>query len=668
LAEFVLEVIQESESSRSIDRLVKSFGLSRRVMEEILADLVRGNYLWIDLNRGRVVPTGSATQQSNSSDNRGVLDVWQDHSTGAVIPLSMITSYRAEHPFITELAPLPYNQFSGFLEAADAHLISYLVRADPTLRFAEGGSWRLDRLLHRVRRGSQMIWVPLRAVPVGSKEVMVVEAPEIPSWITRSWTATYQRTALIRGAGDVRSQPRIPLEEAVATTSPLQHCQLHLYARRWAEHVQEHLNASQPPQSVQDIRGLEQLQSILQERLLSLARVEVRNSNGPSHVEAAILHAKNSVVLVFDALEAAAIAQIQVALATRGSRVDVQFVYNRHPHDDQQLLRGLADAGVRHLGLEGIEGGFIITDARQITVGDIRVLRSDAPALIVHGCDPAAAVLGLVQSKDIKHEELLWPTCVDERGERNRELDQAVFGEVGGRSAALVLGDLLDFKSQLVMAIQERKLEDRPQMDPQRREGLDATPDGRARSEGDVGPVSLAASQPDLWRRFSTLSAPLERPLAGGYSAFTYVDGAEQQEILARAALESPARSDTITLLSSLGSLLDEEPTIETLGQLLSDGWQINLVVPAGCDPGDRAATLRQSFRTPALRILALDQPPVPGALIVNDLVIVGTHQPLGERWTPVTRETFQLAFDSPALAGALTDLTRSAIEIHPYR
>jgi hypothetical protein len=155
--------------------------------------------------------------------------------------------------------------------------------------------------------------------------------------------------------------------------------------------------------------------------------------------------------------------------------------------------------------------------------------------------------------------------------------------------------------------------------------------------------------------------------LTRGYSAFAYVDGAEQQDAFAWASLETPSRKDSITILSSLGSSLDEEQTVEWLQRLIAAGWRIDIVQPQTDDQTGSAATLRKRLNTPALRILANENAHTLAAVVINDLLIVGTHQPLGDAWSPTAAATFQLTFYSASLAAALVDLVRTGKEIHPY-
>jgi len=186
LSGFVLDVIRQAPQYARIEVLARSFGLPARIMEDVLADLVRTRNAWLDVARGVIVPVNANARTGEQYDDRGILDVWQDHATGAILPASIVAPCAVPLDGAETLRRRTEDQFVSFLDASDAALLSALVRIDPTLAFSGDGTWRLDRFVNRTRLGAYILWIPVRASVLGDTELLFVEASDVPTWLVKS--------------------------------------------------------------------------------------------------------------------------------------------------------------------------------------------------------------------------------------------------------------------------------------------------------------------------------------------------------------------------------------------------------------------------------------------------------------------------------------------------
>ncbi len=143
IGRFILEEVIK-KGQRNISRLTKSFGLTERIMEDILADLIHRNYAGLDLASGEIIPLDQDDVPSRPEyHDRNHLVVWQDHSTGAIIPAEWITPYSNDRQNYLSLPPIDSDYFNSFLDAPDSYLISLLIRSERSLGFGDdrNGGW-----------------------------------------------------------------------------------------------------------------------------------------------------------------------------------------------------------------------------------------------------------------------------------------------------------------------------------------------------------------------------------------------------------------------------------------------------------------------------------------------------------------------------------------------
>jgi hypothetical protein len=658
LAEFVRGVVAKSGRGQRIERLIKSFGLSSRIVEEVLADLVRSNAVRLDLSSLRVIPSApTAALTSAVYDDRGILDLWQDHSSGAILPASWIGPYSREVPGFASLPALSYDDFPGFLDAADAHLISFLVRAEPALRYASGGEWRLDRLVHRTQQGSQSAFFPVKVVSVGDQESMYVEAPGIPAWVTRAWTAAFLRSTA--------SRARVFIGAAAASSdgldgvqlNPLQHTQLQLHVGRWAESAREQFASIPPPRSLHDMRGFEQLQGVLQERLLSLAFVELRQGD-ETNLRYAVRTAKRSILFVLSTVTEPLLEQLCDAVRGLRDKLDVQILhaateYASGTESAEHVAEMLREAGIVTVPLGRIPGNCVLIDGDTVVLAATTVLTSNAPAFVLRGHDVGASVLGLVQSLGIGAQRFSW-AARDDRSGADGALSSARFGGEDGSPVKEVLGELRELRRQMIMAMHERRLEDRSESDASRSQSI--TTDGRAKSENETPRIALNESHPSLVRFFESILGKLKARLSEGYSPFTYVDGSEQHEVLRWFLAETPGSDDHLRIFSEIGEKIDVEAVYESFRNLAASGWRITVFHPDDDVTIKRARLLRESMPDLGIVFQGIGRPLACGMVSANDLLICGTYHVLRDCAVSDVRGTFLVAFQSASARAAILD------------
>jgi hypothetical protein len=555
------------------------------------------------------------------------------------------------------LPALQYDDFPGFLDAADAHLISFLVRAEPALRYASGGDWRLDRLVHRTRLGSQSAFFPMKAVPIGELESLYVEAPGIPAWVTRAWMAAFLRSRASK-ARVFASAPTVSSEVLDGVQlNPLQHAQLQLHVGRWAESAREQFASGSPPRSLHDMRGLEQLQGVLQERLLSLAYVELRRGN-ETNLKYALRKAKRSIFFVLTTVTDSFIEQLCDAVRDLPELPEVQILHAVSafaPAAEIATRLGtmLQMAGIQTISLNRISGNYVLVDADTVLLATAPVLTSNQPAFVLNGHDVGAAVLGLVQSLNIDGGRFSWADR-DERTGAEGALSATRFGGEEGSSVKEILGELRELRRQVIMAMHERRLEDRSASDASRSQSI--TTDGRARLENEAPRIALNESHPSLVRFFESILGKLKARLTDGYSPFTYVDGSEQHEILPWFVSEPPSGlDDHLRIISEIGEGIDVETIRDSFRSIVAAGWRITVFHPNDDLTNKRAHDLHSSLPDGGITFQGIG-PLSCGVVSANDLLICGTYHVLRDCIGSNARSTFLMAFQSASARTALLE------------
>jgi hypothetical protein len=198
LSRLFLEVLRQEHS---IPRLVRAFGLTERVVEDVLGDLIRRN-------RATLVIKGSAKEIRLLEDATPsliyepgeVLDVWQDQTTGLVLPARIVDQHNRPREEDENISPddiltisMGSAFFPDFIAASDAQLIEALIRSDEELRQREDVYGILDRLTDRYRVRPQAMWLPLVESEVQGRTIPLILSEHVPAWVARVWSVALRR-------------------------------------------------------------------------------------------------------------------------------------------------------------------------------------------------------------------------------------------------------------------------------------------------------------------------------------------------------------------------------------------------------------------------------------------------------------------------------------------
>ena len=187
LAEFFLERVLPIEAR--ISHLMNLFGLPSRVIEDILADLLKQNRVTLNLRDGEIIvldqPPGRRLYR-----NGGEINMWQDEHTGAILPMRVVRPYLVRRKGATiDLLPKSFaaRRIPKLLDLPHSRILSMLVPLDPGLRVNTDG-WVPDSLLDTKPVDRQRIFVPLIGITIEGRAVQFVDAPTLPYWLTKAWS------------------------------------------------------------------------------------------------------------------------------------------------------------------------------------------------------------------------------------------------------------------------------------------------------------------------------------------------------------------------------------------------------------------------------------------------------------------------------------------------
>ncbi len=190
LAEFFYSVVLPEEGDLGVLRT--AFGLPPRIVEDVLAHLLRQNYAVLDVGSGKIRPQPRSQRRARREfkDSAHYLSLWQDSLTGAVLPSETVQPY--ERPLIgnvQDLVPPPALDFVSFLDLPDARIIASL--ADASSKVMRNGALQgfvLDALLERVRERELDIFLEIAHATIDDERIEFIAAPGLPRWLTRAWS------------------------------------------------------------------------------------------------------------------------------------------------------------------------------------------------------------------------------------------------------------------------------------------------------------------------------------------------------------------------------------------------------------------------------------------------------------------------------------------------
>lgn len=275
LSRLFLEVLNYGEYS--LPRLVRAFGLTERVVEDVLGDLIRRNRATLVLHGGRkeIRPLNESIENVVYEQGES-LDVWQDLRSRIVLPARMVDHY-SSFPGGEELVLSPEQAsplMDDFLKAPQSQLIEMLTRADDSLRLREGTHSELDRLADRYRVNPQTIWLPVEEAELQGRVIHQLATEYLPDWATRIWAAAVRLDA-----------PNITPDEVIefhaAVTTPEEGDRIvngwRAAARlqAWREAVERFLRLAPAPVSGYDLREVRDHEASLRGGFHSVGQVEL---------------------------------------------------------------------------------------------------------------------------------------------------------------------------------------------------------------------------------------------------------------------------------------------------------------------------------------------------------------------------------------------------------
>ena len=293
LARFFYEQVLKVE--RRIDHLREIFGLPARVVEDVLAELIRKNYALLDVASKEVVPIPNARPQRKFTEYRPK-DFWQDRITGTVIHYEDIPfTYRqpagARRPVSDQVIVLqeagPVSQFE---DLPSARIVGMLRATSPDVVVLRSGE-RLESLLARHKISQASLTLPMSRITIDQSAVDYIDAPGFPVWLTRAWT---QRANSVRAAEDrpvaislaAREPSQLPDASAVAPRpSFLESCSIRWHVRRWHQSLTEMATQT----TVVGLHSRQKQYDVDRDALLDLLEgvvaIDLTTATGASHLE-----------------------------------------------------------------------------------------------------------------------------------------------------------------------------------------------------------------------------------------------------------------------------------------------------------------------------------------------------------------------------------------------
>jgi hypothetical protein len=697
LSKLFLEVLRYEHN---VSRLVRAFGLTERVIEDVLGDLIRRNRAVLvvqgDVKEIRLLDNAIPTVIHEPGET---LDVWQDDATGLLLPAWIVDRHqqqprRNKGAQDTDAMPLELNSgpllVEPFLDGPDSQLIEMLLRSDDDLRQRDETFASLDRLTGRYRVRPQTLWLPVLHAEIQGQSIPLIVAENIPAWVARVWSVALRRESL-------RSTSEAVAFHVAATTGEEGLRVVHGWraltrVESWRGSVDSFLNQMPPPISGYDLRAVREKQAALSGLLLSASRVEIIErvrSQGEIAWLAPVLDTSRSwILLVLPWAEQvrAALDFIRQRVETGGSVPNKVFLVLTPSVPDEQSAAAKAALqdllGATRFG-EVIRRGWPI-DGPAVALGDWPEVRVQyavrSSVLQFSGASLAADWLGVIQALPARNDERdrlsqeapasdqlrLLRIRRDTTHMRQQEEARLGFG-AEARSVGTVLDDLSGFGESLLTAIVDpylllRDLSESSEIDP------------RAPDLSFDRQRPLIQQVPVLTERRDLLCHHLSLSLAGPWAFWTRLSSHELIPIFAAVLTEPSRRSvegEIHILASGLGNDACSASVLNLFEQaVIGHGWTIRVGLSRyrGREAGPAADRvlheLRSHIPSPRLRFWELQRPAPAHALVLDDLVFVAGGDWLQSVLCLTDRSDFGFALESRYLAESLRACFVGAKEI----
>ncbi len=187
LAQFFYDHVLSKEDR--ISHLIQAFGLPRRVIEDVLAELLETNRASLDIWNGRIIKS-EARRERRMYSLGPTLEIWQDNTNGAALPFSLVQHFQRpaglgknEVWFKKSPAVIPLINMPG------GRALGTILAGDPKLNFSFSADNRVpDGLVDIEVVSSFELRFKIDRVQINDKTVEFVEGMGLPSWLTRAWS------------------------------------------------------------------------------------------------------------------------------------------------------------------------------------------------------------------------------------------------------------------------------------------------------------------------------------------------------------------------------------------------------------------------------------------------------------------------------------------------
>jgi len=674
LARLFLHVLKYESD---VSRLVRAFGLTERVVEDVLGDLVRRNRALLVIKDDRVGIRLLDRATPNILHEPGeILNIWQDHATGVILPSFVVDPFEVhhaerghqQHPLTISGAAL----IDDFLEAADAQLIEMLLRSDESLRQRDEQYDTIDRLSERYRVRPQSIWLPVVEANIQGQTIPLIIAEDFPSWVTRVWSVALRRGELEDPSAEVQFH-------AAATTSDEGFRLVHSWrigtrVGAWRTAVYEFLMLTPPPVSGYDLRSVRAKHTALAGFLQSAGEVDLIESNaGLAWLRYLIRQARDWALVVLPwpgqlrQLTAVIRAMLDASETIPRTLVIVGPFSQAKTNTDATALKELLGPTAFVTLIDRpwpIDGPCLaLTDTAEVrfrAVPDSSVLRFSGDAWVAEWLGmvqsfPAAGTSNSNGSVASDAREVLRQLKVPRHTTSDGDVNELPSESQTGAVAKLMDG-LRAFSNDLMTAIVDPDLLRRSFHGDTTDEMLPAANLDKQRP--------LAEQLPFLFQRCEDLCHDLSVALTAPLSLWSPLGPHDIVPTLV-AVLTEPRRSPVESSIYILSPTRVSGEQITAVGNLIKQavgecGWVINLGLPASpstdahaMDLAEALKNLTQDVSSPRFRVFLLSKTPPAHALVLNDLVFIAVGG-----WLPALtrqRETdFGFAIESAVLAESL--------------
>jgi hypothetical protein len=281
LSRLFLEVLRHE---RSIKRLVSAFGLTERVVEDVLGDLIRRNRVALvikdDVKELRLIDDAIPNLVREAGE---ALDVWQDQATGVVLPAWLIDKFdqqRFESGLASAAVQIAVSSgpplIEDFTNAPDAQLIEMLIRSDVELREREEFYGILDRLVDRFRVRPQTILIPIIEAKFQEYRIPQIVSDDLPGWVARIWSVTLRKQQLQPSDYEAGIYAAAAIVTSGAAASQIMDgWRAAARLEAWLSAVHRFLRLVPAPLSGYELREVREHQAALRSLFLSVGRVEL---------------------------------------------------------------------------------------------------------------------------------------------------------------------------------------------------------------------------------------------------------------------------------------------------------------------------------------------------------------------------------------------------------